>query len=166
VSTGLMFQAFPIIISKMPGGYIFGIMFFSLLLIAALTSTISLLEVPTSYLVDEKQWKRKNAAILIGIISFILGIPSALSNGGVKFLTKLNVMTIMDLIFGNIMLALGGVLLSLFLAYSWKVRNSLKEISIGSQRFKLKSLWTFNIKYLAPAAVTFIIIFTIIKSIV
>jgi len=166
VSTGLMFQAFPVIISKMPGGYIFGIMFFSLLLIAALTSTISMLEVPTSYLVDEKKWKRKNAAILIGIIAFVLGIPSALSNGGVKFLTKLNFMTIMDLIFGNITLALGGVLISLFLAYSWKVRNSLNEISIGSKRFKLKSLWTFNIKYLAPVVVTLILIFIIIKNII
>ncbi|MFW6123755.1 MAG: sodium-dependent transporter [Acidobacteriota bacterium] len=166
VSTGLMFQAFPVIISKMPGGYIFGIMFFSLLLIAALTSTISLLEVPTSYLVDEKKWKRKKAAVLIGIISFLLGIPSALSNGGIKFFTKLNVMSIMDLIFGNIMLALGGVLISVFLAYSWKVRNSLKEISIGSKRFKLKSLWTFNIKYLAPLAVTLIIIFTIFEYII
>jgi len=46
------------------------------------------------------------------------------------------------------MLALGGVLICLFLAYSWKVRNSLKEISIGSKRFKLRTLWTFNIKYL------------------
>jgi NSS family neurotransmitter:Na+ symporter len=166
VGTGIMFQTFPIIISKMPGGYIFGIMFFSLLLIAALTSTISMLEVPTAYLVDEKNWKRKNAALFIGIIAFVLGIPSALSNGGVKFLTKLNVMTVMDLIFGNIMLALGGVLICLFLAYSWKVRNSLKEISIGNKRFKLKSLWTFNIKYLAPVVVTLILVFIVIQSII
>jgi neurotransmitter:Na+ symporter, NSS family len=166
VSTGIMFQTFPIIISKMPGGYIFGIMFFSLLLIAALTSTISMLEVPTAYLVDEKKWKRRNAAALIGIISFFLGIPSALSNGGVDFLTKLNVMAFMDLVFGNIMLALGGILISLFLAYSWKVRNSLKEIKIGSQHFKLRAFWTFNIKYLAPIAVTIIIFSIIIENIV
>ena len=165
VSTGLMFQAFPIIISKMPGGYIFGILFFILLLIAALTSTISMLEVPTSYLVDEKKWNRTKAAVLIGTIAFLLGIPSALSNGGVNFLTKANFMVIMDLVFGNIMLALGGVLICLFLAYSWKVKNSLKEISIGSKRFKLKTLWTFNIKYLAPFAVILIIVFIVIKNI-
>jgi len=165
VSTGLMFQAFPIIISKMPGGYIFGILFFILLLIAALTSTISMLEVPTSYLVDEKKWKRTKAAVLIGTIAFLLGIPSALSNGGVNFLTKANFMVIMDLVFGNIMLALGGVLICLFLAYSWKVRNSLKEISIGSKRFKLRTLWTFNIKYLAPLSVILIIVFIVIKNI-
>lgn len=165
VSTGLMFQAFPIIISKMPGGYIFGILFFILLLIAALTSTISMLEVPTSYLVDEKKWNRTKAAVLIGTIAFLLGIPSALSNGGVNSLTKANFMVIMDLVFGNIMLALGGVLICLFLAYSWKVKNSLKEISIGSKRFKLKTLWTFNIKYLAPFAVILIIVFIVIKNI-
>jgi NSS family neurotransmitter:Na+ symporter len=75
-------------------------------------------------------------------------------------------MTVMDLIFGNIMLALGGVLICLFLAYSWKVRNSLKEISIGNKRFKLKSLWTFNIKYLAPVVVTLILVFIVIQSII
>jgi len=149
----------------MPGGYIFGILFFILLLIAALTSTISMLEVPTSYLVDEKNWKRKNAAVFIGAIAFVLGIPSALSNGGVRFLTKANFMVIMDLVFGNIMLAVGGVLICLFLAYSWKVRNSLKEIRIGSKSFKLKALWTFNIKYLAPAAVILIIVFIVMKNI-
>ncbi|MBD3413560.1 MAG: sodium-dependent transporter [Candidatus Aminicenantes bacterium] len=165
VGTGIMFQAFPIIISKMPGGYIFGIMFFSLLLIAALTSTISMLEVPTSYLVDEKQWSRKKAAVLIGAGSFVLGIPSALSNGGVPFLTKLNIMVVMDLIFGNILLALGGVLISVFLAFSWKVKNSLKEISIGSKKFRLRSLWTFNIKYLAPVVVSLILVFIVMKNI-
>jgi NSS family neurotransmitter:Na+ symporter len=165
VSTGLMFQAFPIIISKMPGGYVFGIMFFILLLIAALTSTISMLEVPTSYLVDEKRWNRKKAAIVIGSIAFVLGIPSALSNGGVRFLTKANFMVIMDLVFGNITLAVGGVLICLFIAYSWKVRNSLKEISIGSKSYRLTALWTFNIKYLAPAAVILIIVFIVIKNI-
>ena len=159
VSVGLMFQVFPIIISKMPGGYIFGVMFFTLLLIAALTSTISMLEVPTSFLVDEKKWKRGKAAIFVGGLSFLLGMPSALSIGGVKLLTRWDVMTKMDLIFGNIMLAIGGFFICLFVGYAWKTRNALKEISQGSRRFRLKSLWIFNVKFLAPLAVLILLIF-------
>jgi NSS family neurotransmitter:Na+ symporter len=159
VSTGLMFQVFPIIISKMPGGYFFGILFFALLLIAALTSTISMLEVPTAYLVDERKWSRTKAATMIGIVSFLLGIPSALSSGGVKFLTKFNYMIKMDLVFGNIMLAVGGLLISLFLVHAWKVKNALKEISHGNSRFLLKGLWVFDIRFLVPIAVIIILIF-------
>lgn len=159
VNVGLMFQVFPIIISKMPGGYFFGIMFFTLLLIAALTSTISMLEVPTSFLVDEKKWKRSKAALFIGALSFFLGMPAALSIGGVKLLTKWDVMTKMDLVFGNILLAVGGLFMCLFVGYAWKVRNALKEISQGSPRFRLKNLWVFNVKFLAPVAVLILLIF-------
>ncbi len=53
---GLVFKVFPIIFSQIPGGYIFALLFFSLLCVAALTSTISLLEVPVAYLVDEREW--------------------------------------------------------------------------------------------------------------
>jgi NSS family neurotransmitter:Na+ symporter len=159
VDTGLMFQVFPIIISKMPGGQIFGILFFALLLIAALTSTISMLEVPTAYLVDQRRWSRRKAAVAIGIMSFALGIPSALSAGGVKFLTKFNYMGKMDLIFGNILLAVGGLFICLFLAYAWKIRNALKEIALGCKTFRLRPLWVFNVRFLAPLAVILILIF-------
>ena len=159
VSVGLMFQVFPIIISKMPGGYIFGILFFALLLIAALTSTISMLEVPTAYLVDEKRWSRKKAAGVVGLMSLALGIPSALSAGGVKFLTKFDYMSKMDLVFGNILLAVGGLFICLFLAYAWKTKNALNEIALGATRFRLKTLWVFNVKFLAPLAVILILIF-------
>jgi NSS family neurotransmitter:Na+ symporter len=158
VSGGLMFEVFPIIISKMPGGYIFGILFFALLLIAALTSTISMLEVPTAYLVDEKRWSRRKASWAVGSISLALGVPSALSAGGVGFLTRIKYMDVMDLIFGNILLAVGGLFICLFLAYAWKIRNALKEIALGNQRFGLKSLWVFNVRFLAPAAVILILI--------
>jgi len=159
VSLGLMFQVFPIIISKMPGGYIFGILFFALLLIAALTSTISMLEVPTAYLVDERKWKRSKASIVICVMAFLMGVPSALSAGGSKLLTDLNVMLNLDLVFGNILLAVGGLMICVFLAYVWKIQNALKEISHGNSRFWLKPIWIFNVSILAPIAVIILLIF-------
>lgn len=164
VNLGLMFQAFPLIISKIPGGYFFGIFFFFLILVAALTSTISMLEVPVAYFVDERKWSRKKATLLVGSCCFLLGIPSGLSMGGVKLFTKLNFMTNMDIIFGNIVLALGGLGITLFLAYVWRVKNGLKEISWGNPQFKLKPLWVFNVKFLAPTAILIILIF--IKTII
>ena len=159
VSTGLMFQVFPIIITKMPGGYFFGILFFALLLIAALTSTISMLEVPTAYLVDERKWSRGKAAMFLGVIAFLLGIPSALSHNGLKLFTRLKFMARMDLLFGNILLAVGGLFICLFLVHAWKTRNALQEISFGNKHFRIKPFWVFNVSILAPIAVIIILIF-------
>lgn len=157
--SGLMFQVFPIIISKIPGGYIFGVLFFFLILIAALTSTISMLEVPVAYFVDERKWSRQKAALLVGSFCFLIGIPSGLSNGGVELFTRLKFLRNMDLVFGNIVLALGGLIISIFVGYVWKIKNALKEISFGNTRFKLKPLWVFNIKFLAPLVIILILIF-------
>jgi len=156
--TGLMFQVFPMVLSKMPGGYVFGAMFFTLLLVAVLTSTLSLLEVPTAFLVDEKKWTRRKAATFLGALAFIIGIPAALSNGGVKLFTKWGVMIKMDFIFISLGMTIGALFISLFLAYAWGVKNALKEISFGNSRFKLKSLWIFNIKYLAPVVIAILLI--------
>ncbi|MBN1225196.1 MAG: sodium-dependent transporter [Candidatus Aminicenantes bacterium] len=159
VSTGLMFQVFPIVISKIPGGYIFGILFFFLLLVAAITSTISLLEVPVAYFIDEKKWPRKKAALLVGIFTFLLAVPSALSEGSIKFLTDWQFFAKMDFLFGNFILAAMGLIICFFLVYVWKIKNALAEISQGAQVFRFKPLWVFNIKFLAPVVLILILIF-------
>lgn len=159
VDTGLMFQVFPIIISQMPGGYVFGVMFFTLLLIAALTSTISMLEVPTAYFVDERGWSRSKAAYGLGAAALLLGIPSALSAGGVTFLTEFNFLGKLDLVFGNILLAVGGLFMCLFVAYAWKFKHALAEISIGNKNFVLRPIWVFNVAVTAPVAVILLLIF-------
>lgn len=159
IDTGLMFQVFPIIISKIPGGYFFGIFFFFLLLVAALTSTVSMLEIPVAYFVDERNWSRKKATYLVGGFCFVLGIPSALSVGGAEILTRWGFLSKMDLVFGNIVLAVGALAICLFLSYVWKVKNALKEIASGNERFRLKTLWVFSIKYLAPIVIVIILIF-------
>ena len=157
--SGLVFKVFPLIFSKIPGGFIFGTLFFLLLSVAALTSTISLLEVPVAYFVDERNWSRKKAAWLIGFLSFVLGVPSALSSGGVKFFTKMDFQNIMDFIFGNVSLAFGALLICFFLGYIWGVRKAVQEVFSGNPRFKLKPLWAISIKFLTPVAIIIILIF-------
>lgn len=159
IDTGLMFQVFPLIISKIPGGYFFGVLFFFLLLLAALTSTVSMLEIPVAYFVDERNWSRQKATFLVGGFCFFLGIPSALSVGGVETLTRWGFLSKMDLVFGNIVLAMGALAICLFISYVWKVKNALKEIAFGNDRFRLKPLWVFSVKYLAPVVIIIILIF-------
>jgi NSS family neurotransmitter:Na+ symporter len=161
---GLVFKVLPLIFSKITGGYIFGTLFFILLVVAALTSTISLLEVPVAYFVDERNWSRAKAAIIIGLASFILGVPSALSGGGMKFFTKIDFLGLFDFIFGNLSLAFGALLICLFVGYIWSIKKAAQEIHSGNPGFKIRPLWAFSIKYLSPLAIIFILIF--IKTIV
>ncbi|MFQ6108255.1 MAG: sodium-dependent transporter [Candidatus Aminicenantales bacterium] len=162
--SGLVFKVFPLIFSKIPGGQVFGSLFFTLLTVAALTSTISLLEVPVAYFVDERDWSRKRAAWIVGSLAFALGIPSALSSGGMKLFTNIDFLGKMDFIFGNISLAFGALLICIFLGYIWGVKKAVQEIFSGNPRFKLKPLWSFSIKFLSPLAIIAILVF--IKTIV
>lgn len=157
--SGLVFKVLPLIFSKIPGGLIFGTLFFILLLVAALTSTISLLEVPVAFLVDEWNWSRHKASWLMGLMAFLLGIPSALSSGGTKLFTKLDIQGKVDFFFGNISLAVGALLICLFLGYVWGTKKALKEISVGNPRFALRPLWVFSIKFLSPVAIILILVF-------
>jgi NSS family neurotransmitter:Na+ symporter len=134
---------------RMAGGFIFGPLFFLLLSIAALTSTISLLEVPVTYFVDEKKWNRKKAAILVGIITLAVGIPSALSP---KFLGTMN------FIWGNLALSIGALFIAIFVGYIWKSSNALKEIAQGSEKFKLGGVWVIFIKFITPLAVLLVLV--------
>lgn len=156
---GLVFKVFPLIFSQIPGGTFFGALFFMLLIVAALTSTISLLEVPVAFLMDELNWTRGKSAWIMGSIIFILGVPSALSAGGMAFFTKIDFLGKVDFIFGNISLAVGAFFLCIFVGYIWKIKNALKEISAGSPRFKLGPVWAFSVKFFTPIIILFILYF-------
>ncbi len=156
---GLVFKVLPLIFSKISGGVLFGTLFFCLFSIAAITSTISLLEVPVAYFVDERRWSRKKAAVLIGLFVFLLGIPSALSSEGMAFFTKIDFMGKMDFIFANVSLAVGAFLICIFLGYVWGVKNAAQEVLSGNPRFKLRPLWDFSVKFLSPLAIIIILYF-------
>ncbi|MBM3297932.1 MAG: sodium-dependent transporter, partial [Candidatus Aminicenantes bacterium] len=141
----LVFKVLPLIFAKIPLGQVFGVLFFILLILAALTSTISILEVPVAYLVDEKKWSRGRAAWLVGLLAFVLGIPSALSAGGSSLFTRLRFQDRMDFIFGSIALAVGALLIAVFTGYVWKARNAAREIRSGAPRFRLERPWSLAI---------------------
>jgi NSS family neurotransmitter:Na+ symporter len=161
----LVFKVLPRIFSSIPGGNLVGAAFFILLSIAALTSTISLLEVATAYLVDEKHWIRKKAVWMISALVLLLGLPSALSQGIVPWLADLPVihrsfLGMMDWIFGNLMLEVGALLLAIFVVIEWKPENLLKVITEGRPGLKaIEAPFRFLITFFCPVIILIMLIY-------
>lgn len=156
-SSTLVFDVLPGLFSSMGGllAIVLGTAFFLLLSMAALTSTISLLEVPVSYVIDEHRVPRKKAAWLVGGLVMVLAV-------GVSFRT--NMISFLYVIFNNVGLPLGGLMLSIFLAWSWKTRNALEELHHGFKNPE-KSLflrfWPAFVTYLSPALIALVLITTL-----
>ncbi|MDR8391033.1 sodium-dependent transporter [Aliifodinibius sp. S!AR15-10] len=150
-STSLIFQVLPQLFHELGGtlGMVVGVVFFLLLSIAALTSTISLLEVPVSFAIDEFEIPRKKAAQIIGL--GILAISLIIS-----FNTSL--IGIFVIIFNNIGLPLGGLLICLFLGYYWKTENALSEMENGSPGIRktlFAKVWPAFVMVIAPLAIAY-----------
>jgi len=159
---GLVFIVLPSIFAKMPGGIVFGAGIFILLSVAALTSTISLLEVPVAYFVDEHRWKRKKAVVFMALIAFVVGVPSAMSLGANRFFTtfvseNFGFLDMMNALFGNYSLSIGALFIAVFAGYKWGVRAVSREIEREGNVFYLKKVWMFLIRFICPAAIFFIL---------
>lgn len=142
----LVFQVLPELFHSMSPtvGFIFGVSFFLLLSIAALTSTISLLEVPVSYGIDEFNLNRKKAAWYIG--SGITAVSVLLS-------FKTGWIGTVENIFSNIGLPLGGFLICIFVGYVWKIDNALDEMEFGYAKIRqslFSKVWPIFIKVICP----------------
>jgi len=158
----LIFEVLPSLFGEMPGGYFFGIGFFTLIIIAALTSTVSILEVPVAYFVDEKKWSRKKSVAFVAFIAWMIGTPAALAHGASDFWSKLpglgiDFFTIISTAFGDISLSVGAFFIAIFVSFVWGVNKASAEIETENNKFAIKKLWRFLIKYIAP--VTIFIIF-------
>ena len=163
---GLVFITLPTIFSAMPAGQLFGIAFYFLLAIAALTSTISLLEVVVSYVVDERGWSRDKAAWLLGGVCFLLAIPSALSQGAVPLLGangmfEWDFLTLNNNVWGNYSLSIGAILICLFVGWKWGIPAAVNQLELGSFPMPAKPVWAFLVKFLCPLAVLAVLIFVI-----
>jgi NSS family neurotransmitter:Na+ symporter len=162
---GLIFHTLPAVFTKMVGGHIFSIIFFILLSIAALTSTISLMEVITAYFVDELNWKRHTAVIVFGIVTIFFGIPSALSFNLLSDFTifGLTIFGLFEYLTANIMLPLGGMLIAVFIGYVWGLDKAVIELRKGAEKLFAKSIWRIEawkvlLKYLAPVLIFLVLL--------
>lgn len=164
---GMVFVVLTSLLSSIPpapyGGIIFGTGFFLLLAIAALTSSVSLLEVVISWAVDERGMSRRKAAITFGSIAFVLGIPSALANGAVSWLTNIpgigmDFLSFLFMLFGQYSLVIGALLISLFVGWVWGVKAAGEEVRENDEKFPLGRTWAFLIRFVAPIAIVAILV--------
>lgn len=152
---GLMFITLPQVFAKMPLGWLFGVLFFVLVLFAALTSSISLLEVTVAYMQDQHKWSRTKSVMLLSALMFLIGVPASLSMGVWSEILIFGKNIFDFLVFvSDILLPLGGLLMCIFIGYVWGMDKAVNEITNGGKlSFKLRGFWTVMIKFIAPLAV-------------
>lgn len=165
--SSLVFEALPFIFTKMPGGGIIAIFFFLALLIAALTSEVSLIEVVEAYLVEERKMSRKKASLCIFIFAAIFGSLCSLSFGPLSSFKIMghNLFEFCDKATSNVFMTLGALLVVVFVG--WRMdRNEVKaEMEKGdntSFSARFFPYYYFLIRYIAPIAILAIFITGII----
>jgi len=173
---GLIFITLPGAFETISGfGNILGAFFFLLLSFAALTSTVSLLEVPVAYVVDEFKMKRSKAVAAVAVVIFVVGIPSLLSGGYSEFFSsgfKLAGLKDADFItavagVADSLLLLGGFLIVSFGAFVWKKKNLYEELSQGFPAFNkswVRSIFNIFITFVSPALLLFLFIMVVLSN--
>ena len=155
---GLIFQTLPIAFGEMPGGALFGALFFVLLLFAAWTSAISLLEPLVAWLVENLSFSRVRASVLAGITVWLLGIVCLLSLNAwseIKIFGK-GFLDLFDYLTANILLPLGGVLIAVFAGWLLSRSSSVDELQLGEGL--AYRIWRLLIRYVAPIAVAIVLL--------
>ena len=144
----LLFVALPQAFASMPMGSILGAVFFILLAMAALTTTVSLIEVPAAYVMERWKCSRPRAVWGLLLVCFLLGVPSALSNGAVASLSNIAGRSFFDWVDFHInmtLLPITGLALSIFFGYVWKDRAEAAGITAIWFR-----VWVFALRYVCP----------------
>ncbi len=159
---GLVFITLPNIFQQMPGGYFFALVFFVLLAVAALTSSISVLEVVVAYFVEELHISRKRATMIAALMISVLGVFCTLSFGVMSEVTifGLGFFNLMDFTASNLLLPLGGLFIVLFVGWVLGAERSRNEISNqGTLRVGYFPVFMFLVKFIAPFAITLVFIY-------
>lgn len=143
----LAFITLPQVFLTMPGGTWVGIVFFGLLVAAALTSMIALLEVPAAFLAGRCGLTRWAAVTATGAGSFVIGVPAALSYGvfdGTAIAGR-PILDALDALASNWLLPLGGLAISLFVGWRWRARDAVAAAGFVSQTVGLGWLWLLRV---------------------
>ncbi len=149
---GLIFQTLPIAFGKMTAGWLFGVMFFVLLVFAALSSSISLIEPAVAWLVENKGMSRRTASVWSGIVTWLVGVAVAFSFNIWSEITVFdkNIFDLLDYLTANLMLPIGGFCIAVFAGWVMQKTHSREELELFGLGY---DLWCYLVKFIAPAAV-------------
>lgn len=155
---GLVFETLPYVFGQMPAGGVVAILFFLALLVAALTSSISMLEVAVAYLMEEKKFSRLTACITLFVICWIVGALCSLSFGPLSHI-KIdggNLFDFFDSLSSNVLMTLGSLFTVLFVGWRLKKTDIYDEFTNGgtlSANAKMFGVLWFLIRYICPLAI-------------
>lgn len=159
----LLFEVLPFIFSQMPAGGVIAILFFIALLVAALTSSVSILEVGVAWLVEEKHMSRKKASLVIFVGTWILGVICSLSFGPLSHIRIFGdiIFDFLDKFSSNVLMTVGALVIVLFVGWKMKREDVRNEFTNGGSLRAENGLFRtmyFIIRYAAPAAILVIMI--------
>lgn len=162
---GLMFQTLPKVFEAMGMARVIGIVFFLLVLFAALTSSISLMETVISFVEDRLHWHRKPACCLVGAYALVFAIPSALGYGPLSGVAPLgmSLLDFFDFISNSVLMPVVALLSCLLVGYVLKPKVIIDEVTLSS-RFRSQRLFTAVIRYIAPVLIVFILITSVLSA--
>ncbi len=162
---GLMFVTLPKVFQSMAGGNIIGTVFFILVLFAALTSSISLMETVVSIFIDKFGWSRRATCIGVFFGCVALGLPSCLGYGTLSEVTVFGMafLDFFDFISNSVIMPVVALLTCILVGYVIKPKALIEEIEIGG-KFKRKKLFTIVIKYIAPVCIVLILISSVLDA--
>jgi len=164
-SSTILFTTLPRLLYDLPGGALWTPMFYLLVAFAALTSTISLLEVVVSYFIDHLGWKRLKSTLIVGTVTIVLGGFSALSFGAFGPFSNMKpfghhatgVFDSMDYLATNWLLPVGGLLIAVFTGWFLSNRLTRDELEAGAGPFPFHWMWKWALRVLCPVAIGWIL---------
>ncbi len=162
---GLMFATLPKVFESMPFGDFLGFAFFLLVLFAALTSSISLMETVVSIFCDKLKIKRGLSCLLVFLLSVLLGIPSSLGNGiwGNIKIMGFAFLDFFDFISNSVLMPIVSLCTAIFVGYFLKPKAVVEEVELTG-KFKRKGMFSFVIKYIAPVFIVLILVFSVLEG--
>ena len=162
----LMFITIPKVFASMGFGTLVGILFFVLVLCAALTSSIALTESAVSTFQDELKWSRRKSTVLVGVIMIILGSLSSLGYGPLGFVKIIGMqfLDFFDFLTNSVMMPIAAIATCLLVSRVIGVEKIENEVTEGGHPFKRKAIFQFMIKYLCPIFAAIILVSSVANA--
>lgn len=163
---GLMFMTLPKVFASMKFGSIIGAAFFLMVLFAALTSAISLMETIVSIFRDKFHWERRNTCLFVAALAMLLGIPSSLGFGPLSFISwmGLSILDIMDFMSNSVLMPIVAFFTCVFVGYVVKPSTIADEVKVTDGKFSGEKLFTIMIKWVAPVFLVVILISSVLSG--
>lgn len=158
---GLMFITLPKVFEQMKGGMFIGALFFILVFLAALTSSISLMEAVVSSIMDRFKVGRIPACLICLVLSILLGVPSSLGNGVWSNITILGMdfLTFFDFISNNVLMPIVALATSIMIGWVLGADTIIAELTKNNEKLGREKLYRVTIKYIAPVLLVIILVF-------